>query len=113
MHEGVKSTAMDGASYVHRPPGLGRCLLNSCVSSRAALVADPCRVLIVIVASERSVRRRCHQNPDFLACYGVCAVEDETLAVPARSNRFDPARGHWGPQAIAGDDEGWSENVDR
>jgi hypothetical protein len=113
MHEGVTSTAMDGASYVHRSPGLGQCMLNCCVSSRAALVADSCRVLIVIVASERSVRRRCHENPHLLTCHGVRAVEDETLTVPARSNRFDPARRQRSPQAIAGDDEGRSENVDR
>ena len=38
------------SEFVHRRPGLGQCMLNSCVSSRAALVADSCRVLTVIVA---------------------------------------------------------------
>ena len=38
------------SEFVHRRPGLGQCMLNSCVSSRAALVANSCRVLPVIVA---------------------------------------------------------------
>lgn len=64
--------------------------LISRASSRAALVADPCRILIIVVALESPARRR-HQDPDLVTSHGIRAVEEKKLTVPGWSDRFDLA----------------------